>query len=70
MGTTERKQYQLELKNKHSGKWQRDDGEYDTEEELREELAELIEEAGKGWRVVEVVTKETIVSRGYEVKVM
>lgn len=64
----ERIQYQLELKDKHNGKWYRDEGEYDTEAELHEELAELIENASKGWRVVEVIIKETIVSRGYERK--
>lgn len=64
----ERKFYQIELKDKHNHRWYRDEGEYDTEAELHEEMGEVIQEAGKGWRVVEVIVKETIVSRGYEVK--
>ena len=64
----ERKFYQIELKDKHSHRWYRDEGEYDTEAELHEEMGEVIQEAGRGWRVVEVIVKETIVSRGYERK--
>ncbi len=64
----ERKFYQIELKDRHNRRWYRDEAEYDTEAELHEEMGEVIQEAGKGWRVVEVIVKEAIVSRGYEVK--
>jgi hypothetical protein len=56
----EREYYAIETRDERRQRWYRDDGEYDSVEELKEHWEELITEGVTKWRIVKITVSEVI----------